>query len=458
MAKYLFTALLAFGSLLSAGSVSAQSDYRNTVRLIEQEYQSQNNGRMISDDQLSYYLDQSDAGWSMEQIRRDMAASQQRYNTGNPWRPQSGWSAREVVCSSDGSKYRECPLPFQGRAVLTQRISSSACVEGQSWGLRPGTVWVNKGCRARFGMSQTAGNNNANNRRTVTCQSNDGKYRQCNTGFAGRVQLQKKLNNSAACVAGSTWGQREGMVWVTRNCRAQFSSVNQYAGNSNYSVTCSSNDNKQTRCNWDARYGQPRIAQQLSKAACVKGSTWGYDRNNSLWVSGGCRARFAGNANNYGNNGNYNNGNWQGDANYSVTCSSDGNAMTRCNWDARYGQPRIVQQLSKTACVKGSTWDYDRNNSLWVNGGCRARFAGNANNNGYYENDNNGNWQGDANYSVTCSSESNAMTRCGWDERYGQPRLIQQLSQAACTSGRTWGYEINRGLWVTGGCRARFGR
>jgi len=377
MSKFVFTALLAFGSLLSAGSVSAQSDYRSTTRAIEQEYQNQNGGRMISDAQLGYYLDQHDAGWSMEQIRRDMAASQQRYNTGNPWQPQSGWSAREIVCSSDGSKYRECPLPFQGRAVLTQRISSSACVEGQSWGQRPGTVWVNKGCRARFGMSQTAGNNNANNRRTVTCQSNNGKYRQCNTGFAGRVQLQKKLNNSAACVAGSTWGQREGMVWVTRNCRAQFSSVNQYAGDSNYSVTCSSNDNKQTRCNWDPRYGQPRIVQQLSKAACVQGRTWGYDNRNGLWVTGGCRARFAGNGN-YSNgnysNGNYN-GNWQGDANYAVTCSSENNAMTRCNWDGRYGQPRIVQQLSKAACVKGRSWDYDSRNGLWVTEGCRARFA-----------------------------------------------------------------------------------
>lgn len=374
MSKFIFTALLTIGSLLSAGTVSAQSDYRNTVRMIEEEYQSQNNGRMISDAQLSYYLDQSDAGWSMEQIRRDMAATQQQNqnNTDNPWRPQSGWSAREIVCSSDNSKYRECPLPFKGRAILTQRISSSACVEGQSWGQRQDTVWVSNGCRARFGMNTTSGDNNNSDRRTVTCQSNNGKYRQCNTGFVGRVQLQKKLNNSAACIAGSTWGQREGMVWVTRNCRAQFSSVNQPTDNNNYSVTCASNDNNQTRCNWDARYGQPYVAQQLSKAACVKGSTWGYDRNNSLWVSDGCRARFAGKAR---NNDNGNNGNWQGDANYAVTCSSENNAMTRCNWDDRYGQPRLIQQLSQTACVNGRTWGYEDSRGLWVTGGCRARFG-----------------------------------------------------------------------------------
>lgn len=383
MSKILFAALFAFSSLLAVDTVSAQSDYRTTTRAIEQEYQNQNDGRGISDAQLGYYLDQYDAGWSMDQIRRDMADSRQQNqnNTGNTWRPQSGWSAREVVCSSDDSEYRECPLPFQGRAILTQRISSVSCVEGQSWGQRQGKVWVNKGCRARFGMSQTAGNNNANNRRTVTCQSNDGKYRQCNTGFAGRVQLQKQLNNSASCVAGRTWGQREGMVWVSRNCRAQFSSVNAYSDNRDYSATCSSTDNRQTRCNWDARYGQPRIVQQLSQNACVKGRTWGYDNNNSLWVTGGCRARFGSNGDNYGNNygnnnnTNYSNNNWRADANYEVICSSENNAMARCNWDERYGQPRLVQQLSQNVCIEGRTWGYDNNNSLWVTGGCRARYT-----------------------------------------------------------------------------------
>lgn len=373
MSKIPFATLLAFISLLAVNTVSAQSEYPASTRAIEQEYLNQTNGRMISDAQLGYYLDQYEAGWTMEQIRLDIAASQKQNQiiTNNSWRPQTGWSAREIVCSSDGSKYRECSLPFQGRAILTQRISSASCIEGQSWGQRQGTVWVSKGCRGRFGMSSATTNNNALNRRTVTCQSNDGKYRQCNTGFAGRVQLQKQLNNSASCVAGRTWGQREGMVWVSRNCRAQFSSVNAYSDNRDYSVTCSSNDNRQTRCNWDARYGQPRIVQQLSQNACVKGRTWGYDNNNSLWVTGGCRARFGSIGNNYGNNNtNYSNNNWQGDANYEVICSSKNNAMARCDWDERYGQPRLVQQLSQNVCIEGRTWGYDNNNTLWVTGGC----------------------------------------------------------------------------------------
>ena len=62
-------------------------------------------------------------------------------------------------------------------------------------------------------------------------------------------------------------------------------------GNSNYSVTCSSNNNRQQSCNWDERQGRPVLQQQLSGSACQEGRTWGYSRGN-VWVSNGCRARF----------------------------------------------------------------------------------------------------------------------------------------------------------------------
>ncbi|MEO6172278.1 MAG: DUF3011 domain-containing protein, partial [Arenimonas sp.] len=209
-------------------------------------------------------------------------------------------------------------------AVITQQISQSACIQGRSWGQKPGVIWVSQGCRARFGIvagsnSDNSGNpnnsgypgnsGNSENARIIVCQSNRGRYRQCNTGFRGRVQLVKRLNRSAACVSGRSWGQREGMVWVSRGCRAQFASV--------------------------GRSGRG---------------------DNGNW-----------------NNGN--NGNWNRDNNYSVTCSSQNDAMTRCDWDARYGNPRLVQQFSNTACVNGRTWGYDSNRSLWVDRGCRARFA-----------------------------------------------------------------------------------
>ena len=303
MSRFLFTALLAISSMLTIAPVAAQNGSRNQIQMIEEEYARQNDGRMIPDNQLEYYIDQSNAGWSSEQIGQDMSNSRRQYDN-NDWRPRDGWVAREVICSSINSQYRECSAPFRGTAVITQQISQSACIQGQTWGNKPGAVWVNRGCRARFGIVPASSGNNTNypgNRQFVNCQSNKGRYRECNTGFRGRVVLFKRLGNSAACTAGRSWGQREGVVWVSRGCRAQFASDGRpgrgddsnWNRDNNYSVTCSSQGDAMTRCNWDSRYGNPRLVQQLSTTNCVNGRNWGYENNRSIWVNNGCRARFA---------------------------------------------------------------------------------------------------------------------------------------------------------------------
>ncbi len=298
MLKFLIAALLAIGTMIGSDQVVAQANTRAQIQMIEEEYARQNNGRMIPDDQLEYYLDQSNAGWSMNQISQDMANSQRQY-ANSTWRPREGWIAREVICSSINSQYRECAAPFRGTAIITQQISQSACIEGQSWGQRPGYIWVNRGCRARFGIVRTSSDNYPDNNRIVVCQSNRNRYRECLTGFRGRVELVRRLNNSKACIAGRSWGQREGMVWVSRGCRAQFASVNRFGNRDdrgwyrdrNYSVTCSSMNNLMTRCDWDSRYGNPRLIQQLSTQACINGRNWGYD-SRGIWVDHGCRASF----------------------------------------------------------------------------------------------------------------------------------------------------------------------
>ena len=303
--RNLLNCLLALGTVLGASQVTAQSSIRDQVRMIESEYARVNDGRVISDGQLEYYLDRANSGWSMRQISEDISANGS--TSSNPWRPQSGWTAREVICSSTDNRYRECQVPFRGTAVITQQISRSACVEGRSWGNKPGAVWVRNGCRARFGIVRTGQNNPvppANNR-MVVCQSNQDRYRECATGFRGRVELVNRLNNSQACIEGRSWGQREGVVWVRNGCRAQFQSVGRrgprddYADrnddwrrDAHYSVTCSSIGNRRELCTWDPRYGTPRIVQRISNNNCIEGRDWGYDNRGQLWVDAGCRARF----------------------------------------------------------------------------------------------------------------------------------------------------------------------
>ncbi len=53
---------------------------------------------------------------------------------------------------------------------------------------------------------------------------------------------------------------------------------------------CASNDNRFARC--QVSWRDAILVQQSSKAACIRGKTWGFDRN-GIWVNGGCRGQFA---------------------------------------------------------------------------------------------------------------------------------------------------------------------
>ncbi|MBW8824006.1 MAG: DUF3011 domain-containing protein [Xanthomonadales bacterium] len=121
-----------------------------------------------------------------------------------------------------------------------------------------------------------------------------------------------------------------------------------------------------------------------------------------------------------------------------IRCESTGNRMNTCRtpWQ---GQSRLVRQLSNSGCERGRGWD-SRNGQVWVNHGCRGEFARIANN-----------------YSVTCSSQNSRHTTCAWDRNQGRPYVMQRLSGSACTENRSWGYNTRQGLWVSNGCRARFG-
>lgn len=55
---------------------------------------------------------------------------------------------------------------------------------------------------------------------------------------------------------------------------------------------------------------------------------------------------------------------------------------------------------------------------------------------------------------ITCESEHGRREVCRVDTR-GGVRLVDRLSDARCVEGRTWGYWRD-GIWVSGGCRARF--
>lgn len=321
-------------------------------RVIRKEYSEQSGGRALPDDQLEFYLDQVNrSSWKFSAIKQDIARS--LAGSGSPSSPPLA----TVTCSSGNYRYRECRTGFPDKAVLTQNMSQTRCVEGQNWGSGPGIVWVDKGCQGRFiaAREATAG---------VVCESRYGRYAECPTGFSGPVRLSRQLS-STRCIEGQNWGQRAGTVWVRNYCGAEFTRVsgvvNPDAG-APYTVTCSSDRTQNRTCVWERGRGVPEVIQQLTGVRCVQGRNWRYEEGR-IWVSDGCGARFGAARKPVV------------EAAYEVECGSGSAATAWCRWDTQRGRPALVRDLSGRRCVEGKTWGYASARGIWVADGCRARFS-----------------------------------------------------------------------------------
>jgi hypothetical protein len=111
-----------------------------------------------------------------------------------------------------------------------------------------------------------------------------------------------------------------------------------------------------------------------------------------------------------------------------IRCESSGYDRSYCNADTR-GGVQIVRQLSSAACQRGRTWGTS-SRGIWVSNGCRADFAvsyaGNASNNGRWNNNrgasNNGRWNRGANRSNMSSSDAAARCRSAVQDRISRSR------------------------------------
>ena len=260
------------------------------TRVISLEYREQSSGRNIPNDQLRFYLDQVRLSrWTFSKVKQDIAKS---LGNGGGWNPGPGpGPGRQTIrCESTDGRSRTCATPWQGQSRLVKQLSSARCTAGQTWFTSPGRVTVTSGCRAEFGPGVGIP---GGQQVTVQCESNDGRLRTCGSNLVGRATLQRQLSNQR-CIENSNFGLRNGSVWVNNGCRGVFLARSNQGGGlpGNYSVTCSSDRDRYTTCAWDARYGAPRLIQQLSKDACREGYSWGYAARTGLWVNHGCRARF----------------------------------------------------------------------------------------------------------------------------------------------------------------------
>lgn len=327
-ATLLFCALAALASAPSAFAQDQSKAYAprdlavlneaDRTRVIEREYGEQSGGRSIPDDQLEFYLDQIDSGWTWQAIQNDIAqslAGSGGWHPAPPPRPVPaprpeplpppepigsiyGPGAVELDCESRKYRYTTCRTGVRARFEIIGQYGKSPCVEGRSWGQSPGVIWVDQGCRARFVEQQYYSRPWRGT--TFDCAAADAGYRECRIPGDGPVRVMQELGRGR-CVEGRTWGQRSGWVWVDAGCRARFERVDSGRPGGRpsrdryddepYAVTCTSRGEYRT-CAWDPTEGEPTLIENLSRDRCVEGRTWGYDRRQGLWVDEGCQGRF----------------------------------------------------------------------------------------------------------------------------------------------------------------------
>ena len=162
-------------------------------------------------------------------------------------------------------------------------------------------------------------------------------------------------------------------------------------------VRCASNDGHYARCVMPWR--DARLMKQESKAACVRGDTWGVERG-VLWVDRGCRGLFvAGDRwggrdddryedryrDRYGDRDDRHHdrdddrGHWRPgpgwDRQIRLQCDSNKKRYQMCQVDVGpRGHARLVRQLSDARCTEGYSWGWNRA-GVWVAHGCRGQFV-----------------------------------------------------------------------------------
>jgi hypothetical protein len=131
-------------------------------------------------------------------------------------------------------------------------------------------------------------------------------------------------------------------------------------------IPCNSDDGKKHYCQAETHAGV-ELVKQRSDAPCRKGDSWDYD-DSGVWVDKGCRADFllSGNAGPETGGGLV--------SRRTVRCSSNNGRRNYCNLNTPHARIRLLQQISGSSCVEGTTWGFDAR-GIWVDQGCRADFT-----------------------------------------------------------------------------------
>lgn len=151
------------------------------------------------------------------------------------------------------------------------------------------------------------------------------------------------------------------------------------------------------------------------------------------------------------------------DRDIDVRCASGDYQYNMCQVDTGVGsRVSIVRQISKTRCVEGRNWGWNRA-GVWVDQGCEGifrvqrRWAGGP---GPGPGQGGGDWRPGSDWnrtiSVECGSPQYNYAMCQVDTGRGSRVFLKrQVSDTRCVEGRNWGWN-RAGIWVDKGCSGVF--
>ena len=143
-----------------------------------------------------------------------------------------------------------------------------------------------------------------------------------------------------------------------------------------------------------------------------------------------------------------------------VRCESNDERTRRCDVDTR-GGVRLIRQESRSSCVEGRTWGYDRR-GIWVSRGCRAQFEVGGGYGGGYDRGRGRDYDRDYDRGyerggqvIRCESRDGRPRFCRVPGGVRQAEIVRRLSDSRCDYNYNWGFRRD-GIWVERGCRAEF--
>jgi hypothetical protein len=277
---------------------------------------------------------------------------------------RGGQSGKRVVCESLYGKLKVCRADGSRGVNLVRQLGTDGCVKGTSWGENSerAEIWVDHGCRGEFVLGNLSGTPVPDDPLVgkVVCESAGKKRNECPADTSAGVQIVKELGEKR-CEFGRDWGYEPSKIWVSRGCRAEFAVRGRPLLST---VTCEAEGREPVRCPADAKAGVALVSS-YGDAPCALSASWGFD-DEGVWVSNGCRAKFA-------------LGGFRIDESavpgsaLRIGCASEAGGRSVCPVNTSHGVG-LIRETGEEACVLNKTWGYD-DEGIWVSDGCRAEFA-----------------------------------------------------------------------------------